>query len=44
LLNKLSTFDYEISYKKGATNGDADALSRIAIDLEEDEEQEKTHL
>ncbi len=40
LLNKLSTFDYEIRYKKGATNGDADALSRIPIEREEDEEQE----
>jgi hypothetical protein len=31
LLNKLCTFDYEIRYKKGTANGDADALSRIPI-------------
>jgi hypothetical protein len=40
LLNKLSTFDYEIKYKKGAANCDADALSRIPIERDEDEEQE----
>jgi hypothetical protein len=40
LLNKLNTFDYEIRYKKGASNGDADAFLRIPIELEEDEEQE----
>jgi hypothetical protein len=40
LLNKLSTFDYEIKYKKGTANGDADALSRIPIERDDDEEQE----
>jgi hypothetical protein len=40
LLNKLSTLDYGIRYKKLATNGDAKALSRIPIELEDDEEQE----
>jgi hypothetical protein len=29
--------DDEIRYKKGATNGDAKALSRIPIELEEDD-------
>lgn len=30
---KLSEFDYEIRYKKGVKNGNADALSRIEINL-----------
>lgn len=32
---KLSEFDYEIKYKKGILNGNADALSRIEINLTE---------
>ena len=39
LLNKLSTFDYEIKYKKGIANADADALSRIPLEPDEDEDQ-----
>jgi len=46
---KLSMFDYEIKYKKGSTNVEADMLSRIPIshhivhllDLKEIEEQQK---
>jgi hypothetical protein len=40
LLIKLCTFDYEIRYKKGTANGDADALSRVQILPDPDKEQE----
>ncbi len=40
LLIKLCTFDYEIRYKKGTANDDADALSRVPILPDTDKEQE----
>lgn len=36
---KISEFDYEIRFKKGVKNGNADALSRVTINLTEAEEQ-----
>lgn len=38
---KLSEYDYEIRYKKGAKNGNADALSRIEVNLVDDHEEQQ---
>ena len=36
-MNRLNMYDYEIKYKKGIKNGDADALSRLPAKPDQDE-------
>ena len=41
LLTRMNSFEYEIKYKKGSANGDADALSRLPTEPDEDEDKEE---
>jgi hypothetical protein len=41
LLKRMNSFEYEIKYKKGSANGDADALSRLPTEPDEDEDKEE---
>ena len=41
LLTRMNSFEYEIKYKKGSANGDADALSRLSIEPDDDEDKEE---
>jgi hypothetical protein len=41
LLIRMNSFEYEIKYKKGSANGDTDALSRLPIEPDEDEDKEE---
>ena len=38
---RLSNYDFEIRYKRGLTNGNADALSRLTIETDENETEEE---
>ena len=39
-INRLSMFNYRIEYRKGTKNGNADALSRLCTEPDDDEDRE----